>query len=173
MSRQNHENERVEKEIAITEAKVATAMAKKKAEQADLARSIKDHLQMTRKHAVDEARTARDEGARDHGIFRTKIEALAAQETRDAKARRTRATDNQFAHKAMMADKKRTLISWDAVDTSDALLANAAAQTGGPLDAVFHDEMHQLRDEMIAKEGVRGAMAVDRLVHKLTHIGFS
>jgi hypothetical protein len=172
LSRKNTEDARVEKEIALEEAKMVAAIAKKKAEQAEMARSINEHMLRTRARAIDDAREARDEGARDHGVFRSKIAALAAQETRDAKARRTRAAENQTVHRAMMADKKRTLIAWDAVDASDAVRANAAA-LGGPLDAVFSDETQSLRSEMMAKDGVRGVMAVNRLVHKLTHIGFS
>ena len=68
--------------------------------------------------------------------------------------------------------KKRTLIAWGAVDASDARKADAAA-LGGPLDAVFEAQKAALRSEMVAKEGARGGMAVDRLVHKLTHVGFS
>ncbi len=147
-------------------------MAAKKTAQAEMAASIKQHMLHTRERMLHEMREERDSGASDHAVFREKISALAKQEQRDAKARRIRAIENQAAHRAMMADKKRTLLAWDAVDASDAVKANSAA-LGGPLDAVFNQETSRLRQEMIQKEGIRGAMAVDRLVHKLTHIGFS
>ena len=68
--------------------------------------------------------------------------------------------------------EERTLEAWTAVDASDARKADAAA-LGGPLDKVFNDEAAKLRDEMVTKDGTRGGMAVDRLLYKLTHVGFS
>ena len=115
---------------------------------------------------VDGMRAARADAARDDEIFRGKLSDLAAQEARDAKARRARARDNQLAHLAQMADKKRTQVAWSAVDASDARAADSAA-LGGPLDAVFNEEAAALRADVAASGDARGVMEVDRLVHRL------
>ena len=172
LSRQNHESARVEKEVAEAEAKTLAVAAAKKAAAAEMRASIDDHMQLMRTRAIEGARAAAAEGIANDAVFKGKLAALAQQEARDAKARRTRAVENQAAALAAMADKKRTLEAWTAVDASDARKADAAA-LGGPLDKVFVDEAAKLKKEMVAKDGTRGGMAVDRLLYKLTHVGFS
>ncbi len=172
LSRKNGEDARVEKEVALAEAKTLAALAAKKAAAAEMRDSIDAHMKLTREKAIANARAAAREGAAAHEVFRGKLAALAEQERRDAKGRRVRATENASSALAMMADKKRTLEAWAAVEATDARKADSAA-LGGPLDAVFQSAATALREDMLAKDGPRGAMAVDRLVHKLTHVGFS
>ncbi len=172
LSRTSTEDARVEKEVAAAAAKTEAAAAAKKASQEAMKASIAAHMAHTRERALAAARAARDDGAADDAVFRAKLAALAEQEARDARARRARAADNKESQLAMMADKKRTLVAWGSVDASDARAADSAA-LGGPLDAVFVAEKDALRAQMVAKVGVRGGMAVDRLVHKLTHRTFA
>ena len=166
LSRQSSEDARVGAAVAEAEAKTTAAAAAKRAAQEAMKRGINEHIAAQRERAVAERRAAAAEAHADHAVFGERLGALDAQAARDAAGARARAQDTRRAQLAQMADKKRTLEAWRAVDATDALAADGAAR-GGPLDALFNDEARALVEREAGARGARAAQPVLRLVHKL------
>jgi hypothetical protein len=166
LSRQSHEDARVEAQVAEAEAKTASAAAAKRAAAEEMQRGIAHHIASMRTRMLEERRAELAEAQRDHAVFHEKLHGLDAQEASDAAGARARAVDTRRAQLAQMADKKRTLEAWRAVDATDALAADAAAQ-GGPLDTFFNDAAAALVESEAAARGSRATQPVLRLVHKL------
>ena len=168
LGRQNHEDARVSAQVAGAEAKTEAAAAAKRAAQEGMKRSINEHIAAQRTRIVRERRAELEEAHRDHAVFADKLAQLDAQEASDAAGARARARDVQAAQLAQAADKKRTLESWRAVDATDALAADGAAQ-GGPQDVHFTAEAGALLERERERRGGKAAQPVLRLVHKLTN----
>ena len=166
LSRQSTEDARVSAQVAEAEAKTEAAAAAKRAGAEAMKRSITAHITSQRLRAVAAQRAEVAEARADHAVFGERLGQLDAQAARDAAGARARAEDTRRAQLAQMADKKRTLESWRAVDATDALAADGAAR-GGPLDALFNDEARALVEREASARGARAAQPVLRLVHKL------
>ena len=166
LGRQNHEDARVGAQVAEAEAKTEAAAAAKRSAAEEMRRSISEHIAAQRTRAVAARRGEALEAHADHAVFEARLAQLEAQEARDAAGARARAGDTQRAQLAQMADKKRTLEAWRAVDATDAVVADGAAQ-GGPGDALFSAEAAALLAAEVAARGSRAAQPVLKLVHKL------
>jgi hypothetical protein len=129
-------------------------------------RSINEHIAAQRHRMVSARRAELAEAHADHAVFSTKLAQLDAQEAGDVAGARARAVDVRRAQLAQMADKKRTLESWRAVDATEALAADSAAR-GGPQDVVFNAQAQALLEAEVQARGSKAAAPVLRLVHKL------
>jgi hypothetical protein len=168
LGRQSTEDARVQTQVAEAEAKTEAAAAAKRRAAEEMKRSISEHIAAQRVRVVAARRGEAAEAEADHAVFSARLAQLEAQEARDAAGARARAEDTRRTQLAQMADKKRTLEGWRAVDATDAVVADGAAQ-GGPGDALFSQEAAALLAAEVAQRGSRAAQPVLKLVHKLQH----
>ena len=155
-------------QVAEEEEREKAALAKKKAQQLEMKNSILENIASQKRRIILEAKAAQNEALEDNKVFVSKLEKLDAQQRADFIGARARAEDTKRTQLAQMADKKRTLELWRAIDATDALKADEAA-LGGPLDSYFNEYAASVEQEEVAKYGSKGARPVRRLVHKLTH----